>query len=305
MNSQGTAILLSTYNGERYLAEFLESLVRQTFSDFELIVRDDGSTDDTLAILRSFEGRIAIRVIESSGNVGAARSFMRLLSECGSHYSVFLFADQDDYWYPDKVARAANVMATNAKVPSLYFSRLEVVSESLQHIKYSRIPRLSTFDNVLVENVATGCTVAMNSAARVIVLRSPPSGIIMHDWWCHLVVSAFGKIIYDETPTLKYRQHGANVVGASRGFLDEVLRRVQRFVERQTTGVFGVSEQAAEFLRCFRDELPPEYVLAIEDLMRGKRAPRYRLPLVWTRRFQRQRCMDTFILRVLFLLGRY
>lgn len=305
MYAPRVAVLLSTYNGGRYLAAFLEGIARQTFKNFELIIRDDGSTDNTVDVLRSFEHLISIRWMTPGDNLGAARSFMQLLSECGGQYDFYLFADQDDFWYPEKLALAVSALTPIARFPALYFSRLEVVTESLTHIRHSSVPRLATFDNVLVENVATGCTIAMNSAARAVILKSKPVEIIMHDWWCHLVISAFGKIIYDETPTLKYRQHGANVVGVSMGLLDGVARRVQRFTERQATGVFGVSAQAAEFLRCFRHELSAEQVKAIEDLLRGKHSLRHRFPLVWTRRFQRQRLMDTFILRVLFLLGRY
>jgi len=305
MTSSRAAVLLSTYNGERYLSEFLESLARQTFRDFDLIVRDDGSTDDTASILHSYEHRISIRRVASSQRLGAARSFMQLLTEAGDTYDAYLFADQDDYWNPDKLALATKAMAACSGTIALYFSRLEVVSESLEHVKYSRVPRIACFDNVLVENVASGCTIAMNSRARAVVLKSPPTEVIMHDWWCHLVISAIGKIVYDETPTLKYRQHGANVVGASRGFMNEVVRRIQRFAERQSTGVFGVSAQAAELLRCFRDDLSPIQVQLVEDLLRGKQALRHRLPLFWSRRYQRQRWTDTLILRVLFLLGRY
>jgi glycosyltransferase involved in cell wall biosynthesis len=306
MSTKRVAILLSTYNGARFLGEFLESLEAQTVREFDLVVRDDGSSDGTRAILAAFSSRLSIRELPCDGNRGAALSFMRLLETSGEGYDHYMFADQDDVWYSDKVERAvARLRLCGHMTPSLYFSKLEIVDEALHHIRCSRSLRVFDFSNVLVENVATGCTIAINAAARKLILESMPARMLMHDWWCHLVVSALGTVLFDPTPTLKYRQHDANVVGSARGFFDETTRRVRRFVKGRKSGVFGVSDQAAELLRCHSSRLSAAQISAIDELLAGKATFGGRLSLALGGRFVRQRTIDTLILRVLFLINRY
>lgn len=298
------AILLATYNGAQYIREFLDSLCAQSFNDFCVYVRDDGSVDATQDILNEYSSRLSMRLLPSHGRLGPAKSFFKILEEAGDEYECYMFADQDDCWYADKVERALVALQNHRDEVLLYCSRLEYVDEHLRHLKYSRIPRLLTLENAAVESVATGCTVAITPKVRKEVLASKPYDFIMHDWWLYLFSAAFGRVVYDATPSIKYRQHGSNTIGAATGAIDDFLRRWARFVRRDG-GVHLLSRQIKAFLDCYGGELAPRKrqlldMLDVENFNFFKR-----LLMTIHSPFARQSRLDTLILRFIFLIGRY
>lgn len=224
-------ILLSTYQGSRFLAQQLESLQAQAVRDWHLWVRDDGSEDATAAVVRRFaaaDPRIEL-VEDSQGRLGPALSFGVLLERsrlAGARH--VMFADQDDVWQPDKIARSlALLRGTEAEVgaqtPILIHSDLAVADERLRiaHRSFLRSSRIrheerEPLATLMVQNFVTGCTCLMNRA--LVELASPvPSTAVMHDWWVALCAAAAGRIRFVPDPLVLYRQHGHNAVGA-RGF---------------------------------------------------------------------------------------
>lgn len=305
MTGRSVALLLATYNGEKYLAELLESLVCQSLKNFRVFIHDDGSSDRSLAIIDSYTNKLSMTVIASEGGLGAARSFLRLLTEAGDSFDYYFFADQDDYWYQDKMQRAVQALQQHRDNPALYCSKLELVDSQLNHICFTASPRIFSLRNALVENVATGCTVAINRATYKLATQSNPNSIIMHDWWLYLIVSAFGTIIYDEVPSIKYRQHGGNAVGSATSSYQEVLRRVRRFLSKKKTGVFRVSEQAEEFMGCYGHLLSNEQLALVKSLASASPTLLGRMELAFRSDFVRQKRLDTVALRALFALGRF
>jgi hypothetical protein len=152
-------------------------------------------------------------------NIGFASSFLYLLTMIPQSSTSIFFSDQDDVWEPKKIAAGCARLAGREEIPRLYCSGLLLVSERLESLGRSPIwPRKPSFDNALVENIATGCTVALNRAAVSLILRtSRPEQIRYHDWWCYLVVAAFGEVLYDPAPQIQYRQHRQNALGMSSG----------------------------------------------------------------------------------------
>jgi glycosyltransferase involved in cell wall biosynthesis len=224
-------VLLATYQGERYLPAQLESLVAQQGVDWTLVWRDDGSTDGTVALLEDFAGRTgrARRLAVPAGRAGVFRSFMALLAAAETS-ELIAFCDQDDVWLPRKLARAAAAFAAvPSGVPAVYCSRQQLVDAALQPIGLSPLPqRPPDFANALVQNIATGCTMVMNAPARALMLSAPMPARTLHDWWCYLLVSGCGgTVLYDEEPSLLYRQHGGNLVGAPAGSLTRGWRAMK------------------------------------------------------------------------------
>ncbi len=232
-SSPRLAILLSTYNGEKFLPEQLDSLFAQSYANFILVARDDGSSDGTISILRDYKERLADRIhlIEnSSTNLGARDSFAYLMEyvlnkkqELDIESAYMLFCDQDDVWFPNKIEVELKAMleceTSNPGSPILIHSDLEVVSETLEAVAPSlaRYQGLEThrngFNQMVVSNLVTGCTALLNeSLARKCLPVS--SNAIMHDWWLALVASAFGKVVYLDQALIHYRQHGSNTIGA-------------------------------------------------------------------------------------------
>lgn len=218
-------ILLATYNGERFLAEQLDSLVAQTHENWRIIVRDDGSSDGTVAILEAFRERHPDKVLfieDDDGNLGLIRNFSRLMERSDAPYAAF--CDQDDVWIPEKLAVSlARIHALEkecgADTPLLVFSDLKIVDENLQpiHLSFWRYQRVTPvwsneFNRVLIQNMVTGCTTLMN---RQLCARACPipEAAAYHDWWTVLVAATFGKSGYCSQPTVYYRQHMQNVVG--------------------------------------------------------------------------------------------
>lgn len=227
------AILLPTFNGEKYLAEQLDSLLGQSYQNYIIVLRDDCSTDGTVQIIQSYLTKYPefIHFLDSGGkNLGAGGSFSLLMryvldhkKELGLQQAYMLFCDQDDIWLEDKISVQFKAMleaeSTNAKIPILVHSDLQVVSETGQLISESfvRYQGLKTkrnrFNNLLVSNLVTGCAVLVNENLAKRSLPVPDEAI-MHDWWVTLVCSAFGKLVFLDRPLVDYRQHETNTLGA-------------------------------------------------------------------------------------------
>jgi glycosyltransferase involved in cell wall biosynthesis len=219
-------ILLATYNGARYLGEQIQSLLSQTYSNWRLIIRDDGSTDNTLLIIHRFQQQYPQKIIvveDGQSNLGACRNFARLLEHSSAEY--VMFSDQDDVWLPTKIAWTLKKMIAMAEAcrndePLLVYTDMKVVDDRLSVIsqsfwKYQAFnPAIGrSLSRFLVSNVATGCTVMINKRLRDLSVPIPKEAL-MHDWWVGLIAVALGRTDYVDEATMLYRQHSMNIVGA-------------------------------------------------------------------------------------------
>lgn len=224
MNKQ-VDILLATCNGERFIREQITSILTQNYPHFRLIICDDQSSDTTPQIIAEFEKAHpeCIKVLPGNRKFGVNPCFSFLLEHAESEY--VMFADQDDVWLKHKVENAMINMELLEKkmgnsTPILVHSNLEVVNAKLDVLSrsfwnYCKIfPRNgSSLNRLLVQNIVTGCTLLANRA--LVNLAKPISEkAIQHDWWLALVASAFGCIKEIDQPSILYRQHSANAVGA-------------------------------------------------------------------------------------------
>jgi len=227
------AILLSTYNGARFLAEQLASFEQQTYREWLLIWRDDGSVDETVEIMRHFAERIgADRCRESPGSgphLGAAQSFLALLPEAVSADAV-AFADQDDVWLPEKLSRAAAILRGGGNQAVLYCARQYLVDEKLDGLKLSILPGVRAgFPASLTQNIVHGNTTVMNRAAADLVAQVPGPPGTVHDWWSYIVVTACGgEVVIDPTPVVLYRQHKGNLIGSPPSTLARAIGAITR-----------------------------------------------------------------------------
>lgn len=222
-------VLLATYNGAAWLPEQLASLAAQDDVDWRLLWRDDGSTDGTAALLEGFAaahpGRVA-RLAEPAGRLGAGGSFLALLAAAPPG-GLYAFMDQDDVWLPAKLSRAASLLDGAA---TLVCTRLSLVTPELAPIGLSPLPaRAPRFATLLAHNVAAGCTMVMDEAARALALSAPfPQGS-HHDWWCALLVTGCGgRLVFDPESRILYRQHPGNLVGGASGLPRRALRALAR-----------------------------------------------------------------------------
>ncbi|XKH59408.1 glycosyltransferase family 2 protein [Halomonas sediminis] len=247
-------ILLATWNGERYLKEQLDSLLAQTNTSWQLIAHDDGSSDATLDILHTYQRQYPerIQVLEDGQRFGnACGNFAHLLKHAQAPY--VMFCDQDDIWLPFKVEVTLNAMqAEEAKCPSvpiLVHTDLQVVDAQGNKLASSffdaqQLPReYRSLLDAAVLNRVTGCTVMLNQAA--IDEGTPiPRQALMHDWWlaCR-TLQAGGKVVFVNQPTMGYRQHGGNVIGAKAIGVSYYAKRLLALKD-VATSLQGVIKQA-------------------------------------------------------------
>ena len=190
-------ILMSTYNGEKYVDEQINSLLQQDHANLEILIRDDGSKDSTVSILEKYNREYPNINLIIGENKGVISSFFELAMKASKEADYFAFCDQDDYWKPQKISRAVNLLDKEApETPLLYFSRLDIVDEHLNSLKQSPIPpRGATLENALIQNIATGCTIVFNKKLLETFTSHLPNvnQVTMHDSWFYLLATAFGK----------------------------------------------------------------------------------------------------------------
>ncbi|MCA1711298.1 MAG: glycosyltransferase family 2 protein [Actinobacteria bacterium] len=220
-------VLMSTYNGSAYVADQIDSILAQSHEPFRLLIRDDGSTDDTRAILARYASDSRIRVL-GGGNLGLPEAFFHLIDIASDDADLYALADQDDVWMPEKIARAVAALSA-IRGPALYCARVLVVDEQLRPLYPHELPRRGpSFANALVQNIALGCTVVINSAARDVLRGRWPAECVMHDAWMYLVIAGTGTVVYDEEVVLQYRQHARNSVGMGSSAVARLAGRVRR-----------------------------------------------------------------------------
>ena len=283
------AILLSTYNGTKYLEEQLDSILNQTYSNYVIVARDDGSYDDTIQLLNKYAKKFTdkFHLLEQDLlNLGASDSFSYLIEyvlenkqSLGLESAYMMFCDQDDIWSLEKIDKQIDEMIKVEKhqtgtkpIPVLIHSNLRVVSEdksliaeSFVHYQGLEIER-NRFTNIMISNVVTGCTAFINEAlARKAVPVSKEA--IMHDWWLSLVASAFGKLVFIDAPLVSYRQHDTNAIGAKE-FVKSTP--VDRSFWQKTLGcksnahLSEVARQAADFRNRFGQELTTQDSIGLQ-----------------------------------------
>ena len=220
------AILLATYNGEKYLKEQIDSILNQTYKDFTLYIRDDGSKDNTVKIIEEYakKNKNVIYVKDDIKSSGSCANFMNLLKYASSlnKHDIYMFADQDDVWLNDKVEITVNEYNKyNSNIPLLIHTDLYVVDKELNRIndsfiEYSNLDgNFNTFNRYLIQNNVTGCTMLINDKL-VELVDYDIANLRMHDWYFALLASAFGEVHFINSSTINYRQHGNNVLGAKK-----------------------------------------------------------------------------------------
>ena len=243
-------ILMSTYNGEKYISMQLDSILAQNNVETYLLVRDDGSTDRTVEILQTYASQHNNIEVLLEDNIGCVQSFLELLlaaySKTEFHY--YAFADQDDIWKPCKLQVAINALKyiNCRESPCMYCSNLDVVDEQLQYMKlsYKRYKVESNKKNALIENRATGCTMVFNRCCVELFYKYRPKSVLFHDYWIYLMCVYFGQVYIDTNAYILYRQHGNNVVGVRGGFFKRWRKRIKNI-----TNIPSVHSQELEAKR--------------------------------------------------------
>lgn len=303
-------VMLSTYNGAKYLDAQMKSLLKQENVNLNILIRDDGSTDETVPIIEQYKNSNPSQINLIHGeNVGVVQSFLELVKQSSLEYDYYAFCDQDDVWESHKLARALAMLQDFQVGPALYCSSTKMVDEHMSLIKKwpVRPKRPLSIYNSLIENVCVGCTMVMNRKALQLVKENPPAHIdqvIMHDWWFYLCISAFGKVLFDDESAILYRQHESNVLGGATGsILGKWVKRLKRFINGEN--FYILSKQAREFLLTFQSRLPHDHASHIQMFIKGLESHSFsRVLFVVTSPFYRQSKVDNFVYKIVYIAGK-
>lgn len=255
------AVLMCTYNGERYIREQIDSILSQNGVSVSLYVRDDGSKDRTTDILDEYQNRGMLKWFRGE-NVGPAVGFMELLYQyAGYDFDFFAFSDQDDVWLETKLLRAVESLEECENERYLLYGANQTLLKGNSTVStvYSEMPELNT-PYLLEHNKIAGCTIVINKELAALIANSShiDNTILksrMHDLWLVLIARTCGEIVFDMNPTMKYRIHAHNVVGEADSSFKARMKRVMRDRgERRNSR----SNYAGELLRCFSDRIKDE-----------------------------------------------
>ncbi|NLK74443.1 MAG: glycosyltransferase family 2 protein [Clostridiales bacterium] len=254
-------IIMTTYNGEKYVGEQIESILASPYSNFEISIYDDGSNDNTMGILRRYEELYPdiIQVHQNEQNMGVTLNFLNAICNTNSDY--YMLCDQDDVWKPNKIPVTLKKMRQmeeqyGKNTPLAVFTDAVVVDKELNILHNSFFasshmnPRRTDLPHLLMENKLIGCTVMFNASLRKILKSNHlPKEARFHDAWIGLIAASFGRIAYLNEATMLYRQHGNNVVG-NVNFLAYIKDRITT-INKQKINLLATQRQAAEFARIY------------------------------------------------------
>ncbi|WP_224450888.1 MULTISPECIES: glycosyltransferase family 2 protein [Pseudomonas] len=285
------AILLCTYNGGSFLKDQLDSIAAQSHERWVVYASDDGSTDDTLETLQRYReawGQDRLIILQGPGR-GFSNNFLSVLGHACGRQKYYAFCDQDDYWHPTKLQRAvAWLKCQPVDTPALYCGRTRIVTETGEFAGLSPLfCKPPSFENALMQNLAGGNTMLINQAACSLLNMTPPAApLVCHDWWTYLLITGSdGNVHYDPTPTLDYRQHSQNVIGANTSVKSRLLR-----VKRMFQGSMKEWNDAnIAALTLLSAHLSERNVETFKQFERGRNAALFsRIKMMISSRFYRQ-----------------
>ena len=240
MDQPTVVILMGTYNGQRYLAEQLDSICAQTYKNWELWISDDGSSDNTCQILHDYQNRFPDRIFIHEGpHKGFAANFLSLACKKNLAGAYFAYSDQDDIWQPNKLEHAIEWLSTVPEdKPALYCARTKIVNHHGDDIGYSPLfKKKPGFLNAMIQNIGGGNTMVFNNEALKLLQEAGDKiTIVAHDWWTYMLVAGAGGVVfYDPLPLLDYRQHDNSLIGVNTGWFARVSRLSMLFQGRFKT----------------------------------------------------------------------
>lgn len=290
-------IVMSTYNGEKYIREQMDSLLSQTYDNIEIYVRDDGSKDDTVRILKEYQEKHTIHLIEGK-NIGFSASFFEVLAaaEDGEYWS---FCDQDDIWFPEKVSLAVEWMERQKQdKPLLYYSLSEMFDESGKILGIQEPPKGSLcFRRAMTGTFGVGFSMVINRQLRAEMLKCDPDQVHSHDWLAGAIALGFGKMHVNHKICARYRRLDSSVTRIS-------LSRKVRWAFSMLRDDGDVAERNREYIRVYRERLSPQKREIAELFNNEKYSLKKSLKKAFYPKRWRPGISSEIVMRVLMLTGK-
>jgi rhamnosyltransferase len=253
-------VLMSTYNGQKYIKEQLDSILHQNNVSVKILVRDDGSSDKTIEILEDYQTKHDIEIIKGK-NLKPAQSFRQLVQLCEADYDYYGYSDQDDIWHIQKLAAAIEKLEQNkTEIPALWYCGISRKVDGIEmQPSCCRFERATSFETVVKTfSTTNGCTMVFNRQLLFVLKSCSEGKIDMHDSWTHAMCLACGGNVYcDETPYVKYRIHEHQVLGSQKKTIYAALKRffAAQGLRSKTIQTMLTSEYIREMERKYLEEI--------------------------------------------------
>lgn len=255
-------VLLGTFNGQKYLAEFLDSLLNQQIVSINLIVSDDGSTDSTLSVLNDYKSKFNKFTLVSGPKEGAARNYLSLSKLSTSEFVAF--ADQDDIWDANHLIDSIHRIKNEDNTPALsYCAMREFDNASGTIIRiWPAKDSILNINSILLQNYARGCTIVMNRSAADLLNSVTPERLLMHDWWALLIAYTHGTVKFGSRPEITYRLHDSNQIGIPSRFRSRL-----NFLNQLSKGKWAPFGQALDLKEHFGMTMQAQDLVNLDKLL--------------------------------------
>lgn len=300
MKEKKVAVVLSTYNGEKYVKEQLDSILNQTYKNIQIIVRDDGSKDNTIEIIKEYQKKYKNIELVIGENLGFIKSFFELLKITEADY--YAYADQDDIWIENKIELAVNSLneLDNTK-PNMVFGNSDYYDEKMNFIGEGEKHRKYSFKSALFECVGQGMTMTINKKTRDLIVNNPPQNCFFHDWWTYLICIGLGNVAYNDVTTVKYRRMKTNATSEGQGYFKLLLWRLKNLLVKN--GIKDIKRQMINFKDIYYQELKEEDKKVLDLFSEEKYNFFKSIQKVFYPNKLRRRFVDDLMLRIIFLFG--
>ena len=224
MDNKKVAVVMSTYNGEKFVKEQLDSILNQTYKNIEIIVRDDGSKDNTINIIKEYMKKYSNIKLYEGENLGFIQSFFELLKLADADY--YAYADQDDIWMANKIELAVKSLnKLDDNKPNMAFGNSDYYDENMKFLSSGSKNKKFTFLTALFACVTQGMTMTVNKTTRNMIIENMPKSCFFHDWWTYLLCIGLGNVAYDDQTVVKYRRRKENATSEGQGYFRLLIWR--------------------------------------------------------------------------------
>lgn len=294
------AVVMSTYNGAKYIKEQIDSILNQTYKNIELVIRDDGSSDNTVKIIESYQKKYANIKLITGKNLGFIKSFFELLRLVEADY--YSYADQDDVWMPNKIELAVEELnKLDDSKPNLSFGNSDYYDENMNLINEGEKHRKYSFIMALFACVTQGMTMTINKTTRDLIVKNPPKTCFFHDWWTYLICVGMGNIAYSDVTTVKYRRMKTNATVEGQGYCRLFIWRIKNLL--MNDGIKDIKRQMINYKKTYYNELSDENKKVLDLFSEQKYHFFKALKKTFYPKKLRVRFVDDLMLRILFLIG--
>lgn len=303
MEKKRVAVLLSSYNGEKYIEEQIESILSQTYEHLTLFIRDDCSKDNTAQILKKYEDNEKVVLLKSEKNLGYPEAFYEMMRLVNG-YDYYSFSDQDDVWDLNKVASAVDILNNgDSTKPCLLFSNYDVVDEELKFIRRSVGPKDNPgFELSLFSSIGLGFTYVLNDRLKELVLKERSVKTVTKDVWIGMLASAFGSVYYDPKSTAKHRRNEGAYSAQDRTFFSIQKDRFKKLF--MDDGFINIRNVMEEFYETFCDKLKEKDKKTLTLFVNRSKTPKVVLKKVFYPHRLRYDIKDEIMLRAIFMIGK-